>query len=149
MAEPLQVTRYAEGDRYEFHHDTDRRMARLLTFLAYINTPVSGGATIFPFAPGPNLDGSSLPMPLNIHNLDEGIAPIADYCLTDQFLRVSPQAGDAIVFYSMKPHLQIDEDAWHGACPVTAGTKLIVQRWIKVVPDPNYYSTDNSGEQQQ
>jgi hypothetical protein len=42
----------------------------------------------------------------------------------DQFLKVKPRKGDAIVFYSMAPNLEVDEAAWHAGCPPVVGTKV-------------------------
>ena len=49
--EELQLARYREGQAYEFHHDTDARLARQLTVLVYLTDvpPEAGGETIFPF----------------------------------------------------------------------------------------------------
>ena len=115
-------------------------MARLATFIVYIHSPMEGGSTIFPFVKGKNTTGTNLPTPLNPYNLDEGVKPISDYCLTDQYFKVDPSLGDAILFFNFNPSLQIDEAAWHGSCPVISGKKIILQRWIKIIPDPNYYA---------
>jgi prolyl 4-hydroxylase len=142
--EPLQLAKYAVDDKYEFHHDTDRRMARIATFLGYVNSPESGGWTIFPLVNGTNTKNTNLSPALDPFKLDLGVRDMQEYCETDQFLRVKPERGDSLLFFSMLPNLLIDEMAWHGSCPIISGEKLIVQRWIKYNPDPNYYSYRNA-----
>lgn len=138
--EPLQLAKYGTGEKYEFHHDTDYRMARVATFLGYVRTPESGGWTIFPLVNGSNTQSTSLPPPLDPFHLENGVQAMQDYCNSDQFLRIKPERGDAILFFSMLPSLRIDEMAWHGSCPVVSGEKLVIQRWIKYNADPRYYS---------
>ena len=145
--EELQISRYRKGEKYEFHHDTDQRLARILTILIYLSDVREGGETIFPFAIAAQADGKHellsseppLPPPVDLNNLRKsGIKPMAPYCArarngTADFVTVRPRKGAAVVFYSMSPGLQIDERAWHGACPVISrdDEKWVAQRWIK------------------
>lgn len=140
--EALQIVRYRFQEKYEFHHDTDRRLARIVTFLVYLSDVSEGGQTIFPFLPGNNTAQTTLPPPLDLKTIDtDGVRPMAEYCLTDQFLAFSPRKGDALFFYSMLPSLQLDELTWHGSCPVRSESqeKWVAQRWIRAYPDPRYY----------
>ncbi len=135
--EELQIVRYLPGQKYEFHHDTDKRMARVATALIYLTTVEKGGETIFPFV---RVKDGNMKPPLNPMNLHAGITDMKEYCDSDEFLKVKPVAGDMLLFYDMTPGLQIDEAAWHGACPVVKGEKIAVQRWIKHMPDPRFQS---------
>ena len=76
----------------------------------------------------------------SLGDLISGIQPMTEYCASDQFLKITPKAGSLLIFYSMLPDLNIDELAWHGACPVIKGEKIAAQRWIKYMADPSYES---------
>ena len=118
-------------------------MARVATFLGYVHSPESGGWTIFPFVNGSNTQNTTLAPPLDPLHMDTGVRGMQEYCDSDQFLRVKPERGDAILFFSMLPSLRIDKMAWHGSCPVVSGEKMVVQRWIKHNADPRYYNDYN------
>jgi prolyl 4-hydroxylase len=133
--ETLQIVKYGVGDKYEFHHDTDRRMARLATGLVYLNDVEEGGETIFPFV---EVSKGDLPLAVDNNDLVNGIADMAPYCASSQYLKIKPKAGSLLLFYSMKPNLNIDDLAWHGSCPVVKGEKYAAQRWIKYMGDPNF-----------
>jgi hypothetical protein len=142
--EELQIARYGKNERYEFHHDTDKRMARLATVIIYLSTPDRGGETIFPFADLRSthdaVPGGELPPPLDPWDLKKGLASMDEYCTSSQYesRRIKAVKGRAVVFYSMHPNLQLSEFAWHGGCPVLEGEKFLAQRWIKTSADPTY-----------
>jgi prolyl 4-hydroxylase len=136
--EELQVTRYKEGDYYEFHHDTDDKMASMITFLVYLNDVSSGGETIFPFIKNPQFndsrgDDEPLPPPVDPRRPGAPVASMAPYCASDRYLKIKPRKGDAILLYNIAPSLVLDQSAWHAGCPVGSGSgeKWIAQKWVE------------------
>jgi hypothetical protein len=45
-------------------------------------------------------------------------------------LKVKPEKGKVIIFYSMTPNGKVDPYSLHGACPVEAGLKWAGNKWI-------------------
>lgn len=93
--EELQVTRYREGDYYEFHHDTDDKTATMVTFIVYLNDVHSGGETLFPFIKNPHFNESTaaahdepLPPPVDPRKPGSPVAAMDPYC---QVCSLSPQ----------------------------------------------------------
>ena len=41
-----------------------------------------------------------------------------------------PRKGDAVVFYDLKPDLEIDPQSLHAGCPVKKGTKWVATKWM-------------------
>ena len=81
----------------------------------YLTTPEEGGETVFPSA-SRKVSG-----------------PQWSECAREGFA-VKPRRGDALLFYSLKPNGQKDEDSLHGSCPVLKGEKWSSTKWIHVVP---------------
>ena len=81
----------------------------------YLTTPEEGGETVFPSA-SRRVDG-----------------PQWSECAREGFA-VKAKRGDALLFYSLKPNGQKDEDSLHGSCPVLKGEKWSSTKWIHVVP---------------
>ena len=52
----------------------------------------------------------------------------------DGVLRVSPNAGDMVLFYNFNMDGSNDGAALHGGCPVKAGEKHIMTKWIRGQP---------------
>lgn len=102
--EPLQVLRYAPGERYHEHSDALPGVApnqqRVLTFLVYLNDGYEGGETSFP-AVG---------------------------------LKVRGRTGDGLLFRNASPDGRPDERAVHAGLAVTAGVKHLASRWIRAAP---------------
>uniref|UniRef100_A0A7S3LIY1 Fe2OG dioxygenase domain-containing protein n=1 Tax=Aplanochytrium stocchinoi TaxID=215587 RepID=A0A7S3LIY1_9STRA len=100
--ENLQFVEYLLGQKYDPHHDfgnTGKISQRFSTLLVYLNVPEQGGATSFPKA----YDG--------------------------QGIQIKPQAGDAVLFYSMLPDGNGDDLSIHSGMPVYEGTKYICNLW--------------------
>ncbi|KNC46097.1 proly 4-hydroxylase [Thecamonas trahens ATCC 50062] len=113
--EATQVLQYiGTGSRYVMHHDyfdvnAYRQNAqlqraykygavnRLATVFEYCSTVRSGGHTVFGRAGG-------LPQP-------------ADFADCNHGLRVAPEKGRVIIFYSLHPNGATDEFSLHGGCP--------------------------------
>merc|ERR1711924_269064 len=53
------------------------------------------------------------------------------YCESDYYLKVKPEKGLGILFFSYRPDYSMDEYAIHGACPVKRGYKGLFQRWMR------------------
>jgi prolyl 4-hydroxylase len=77
-------------------------LARFATLLLYLNSDVQGGATSFPRWAS---------------------------ATTNRELRVEPQAGKAVLFYSQLPDGNLDDFSLHAAMPVTQGEKWLINLW--------------------
>jgi len=115
-AESLQLVHYGLKQEYTAHHDfghtsidSANQPARFLTLLFYLNDGMEGGETSFP----------------RWVNAE-----------TFHSLRVTPQAGKAILFYSQLPDGNMDDFSQHAAEPVKAGEKWLINLWIW---DPVYH----------
>jgi len=137
--EGVQVASYREGDYYEFHHDSLMRRATVLLYLTDVPEG-DGGETIFPLVRAANIpDDVSAPLPpaviatpkekmdFKVHRMEE----MAPYCDSNFYLKIRPQAGTAIMFFSYRPDYSQDSYAIHGACPLKRGHKAIFQRWMR------------------
>lgn len=110
IAEPLQLVHYDVGQQYTAHHDfgyspTDSpyQGARFATLLLYLNEGMEGGETSFPRA-------------VNAE--------------TKEPLKVVPEAGKAVLFYSFLPDGNLDDFSQHSAVPVIKGEKWLMNLWV-------------------
>jgi prolyl 4-hydroxylase len=94
---------------YTGHHDfgfsridDENQGARFATLLLYLNSGVKGGATSFPRW-------------ANAETFHE--------------LRVEPEAGKAVLFYSQLPDGNLDDLSHHAAMPVLEGEKWLINLW--------------------
>jgi len=118
--EHIQVLRYGHTEKYSAHHDffhpnnyknDPRTMAliengkrnRFATVLWYLSDVERGGHTIFPRA-----GGKAYPRDM-------------DDCTRG--LKVKPEMGKVLIFYSLQANGAEDDYSLHGACPVIEGTK--------------------------
>lgn len=101
-AEPLQVVQYLKNQRYQPHYDASTTGAdtRFLTLLAVLQPASQGGCTSFPRA------------------------------FARRGLEVCLAAGDAVLFYSLLPDGNMDEDSVHSGDRVTEGTKWAANIWV-------------------
>jgi prolyl 4-hydroxylase len=104
LAEDLQLVNYKETQEYTSHHDfgysrigKDSQGARFATLLLYLNEGMIGGETSFPRY-------------VNAESFRE--------------LKVTPEAGKAILFYSQLPDGNLDDFSQHAAEPVIDGEKV-------------------------
>ena len=110
IAEDLQLVHYAPGQEYQTHHDFAYRPlsdsadpARFATLLLYLNDELEGGETSFPkFS--------------NAHTFLE--------------LKVKPEVGKAVLFYSQLPDGNMDELSQHRAHSVRKGNKWLINLWV-------------------
>ncbi|XP_057768881.1 probable prolyl 4-hydroxylase 9 isoform X2 [Salvia miltiorrhiza] len=117
--ESFNVLRYEIGQRYQSHYDAfnpaeygPQKSQRVASFLLYLSDVEEGGETMFPLENGKNIDS----------NYDFG------KCLG---LKVKPQRGDGLLFYSLFPNGTIDPASLHGSCPVIKGEKWVATKWIR------------------
>ena len=105
IAERLQLVHYDVGQRYTPHHDftmpglVNHQPSRFATILFYLNDDMEGGETEFPIW----LNGE-----------------------TSEALKVKPERGKAVLFYSLLPDGNYDTRSLHEASPVLKGEKVIV-----------------------
>jgi prolyl 4-hydroxylase len=124
--EPIQVLRYGNTERYTSHHDyfdprlyqKDKKTLRLIgngrrnrmvTVFWYLSDVEQGGETIFPRSGG-------------------GRERSFDDCETG--LKVKPESGKVIIFYSMTFEGKTDSNSLHGACRVVEGIKWAANKWV-------------------
>jgi prolyl 4-hydroxylase len=108
---------YFNPNQYRTQPDVVERMDlkrrnRMATLFWYINTlPAgTGGETFFPRA----LDGEG-----------KSITPWRmDYKDCRQGIKYPPVAGNAVLFYSLRPNGELEEHSMHGGCPVLEGVPL-------------------------
>jgi len=149
--EGAQVASYAEGNFYEFHHDS---LSRRATLLLYLNDVAEGdgGETIFPLVRSPHIPKDAVPpLPPAVHGEHglfkfkvDHLEPIGAYCDSDFYLKIRPEAGKGILFFSYGPDHEFDPYAIHGACPLHHGQKAIFQRWMRFQPNSLYEEADES-----
>lgn len=130
--EQLQVLRYGQTEKYDSHHDffdpklyqqdpgmqmlTQKgRRNRMITVLWYLSTVEEGGETVFPL-------------------YDKGPLDFPKEKECEIGLRVRPEAGKVIVFYSLTPDGALDPYSLHGACPVKQGVKWAANKWVWSAP---------------
>lgn len=46
-------------------------------------------------------------------------------------IQVAPRKGDAILFYNLLPHGEVDRKSLHASLPVTAGEKWVATKWVR------------------
>lgn len=110
IAEALQLVHYDPDQEYTAHHDfgynelNDPYQAqRFATLLLYLNEGMQGGATSFPRW-------------VNAETFEE--------------LKVEPQVGKAVLFYSQLPDGNMDDFSQHEAKKVLVGEKWLVNLWV-------------------
>lgn len=120
IAENLQLVHYDPGQKYTAHHDfgfsdledgdpelADSRFSqgtRFATLLLYLNDEgLVGGETTFP----------------RWSNAE-----------TFEQLRVNPEEGKAVLFYSQLPDGNLDDLSQHAALPPRAGEKWLINLWV-------------------
>lgn len=128
----VQVLRYGPSEKYDAHHDyfdpasykSDPGTLRLIdggrrnryaTVFWYLTDVDVGGETIFPKYGG-------APTPRNYSSCSVG-------------LKVKPQKGKVIIFYSLDPSGALDDYSLHGACSVGENNvKWAANKWIWNAP---------------
>ena len=129
--EYVQVLRYGHTEKYDAHHDyfdpesyrsdpntlkliENGKKNRFATVFWYLTDVEDGGHTIFPRAGG-----------------------LRELSFTDcsSGLKVKPQKGKVIIFYSLDASGARDPSSLHGACPVGEGNvKWAANKWIWNAP---------------
>ena len=130
--EYVQVLRYGTGEKYDAHHDffnanlykndpntlnliDGGKKNRFATVFWYLTDVNDGGETIFP-----KYGGASTPR---------------DFSSCEVGLKVKPQKGKVIIFYSLDAAGDLDDYSLHGACPVGEGNlKWAANKWIWNAP---------------
>jgi len=124
--EAFNILRYMPTQHYDSHYDTfdpkdfgKQFSQRIATFLIFLEAPEEGGETVF------KREGE-----------DFGNRTIADWrsCSDGLGVKVKPKQGDAVLFWSTTPDLELDPHSLHGACPVIKGEKWSAAKWIHEKP---------------
>lgn len=90
--------------------------------LMYLSDVESGGETVFDAAD----DLPTVP-PADL----SGLSDCARKSNTSS-LAVRPRAGDALLFWSLRPDGSLDHASLHGGCPVLKGKKWSATKWLRV-----------------
>lgn len=123
--EDVQVLRYQKTQYYGAHLDNwdpafysgqdtafieHGHNNRLITVFWYLSNVTEGGETWFPRSDG-------LPSPRDNYACDRG-------------LKVKPERGTVIFWYSLRPNGNTDQNGVHAACPVVTGEKWSANYWV-------------------
>eukprot|EP00546_Thalassionema_frauenfeldii_P022080 CAMPEP_0178905740 /NCGR_PEP_ID=MMETSP0786-20121207/6443_1 /TAXON_ID=186022 /ORGANISM="Thalassionema frauenfeldii, Strain CCMP 1798" /LENGTH=498 /DNA_ID=CAMNT_0020577381 /DNA_START=127 /DNA_END=1622 /DNA_ORIENTATION=- len=115
LAEQLQLVHYGKEQEYQAHHDFGYnsiddpwQAQRYSTILLYLNEGMKGGATVFPRW-------------VNAETFDA--------------LKVIPEIGKAVLFYSQLPDGNMDDLSQHEAQKLFDGEKWLTNLWVW---DPAY-----------
>ncbi len=130
--EYTQVLRYGHSEKYDAHHDyfdpqsyqrdpstlkliQNGKKNRFATVFWYLTDVNDGGHTIFPRA--------------------FGLPPVRSHSDCSQGLKVQPQKGKVIIFYSLNAAGEMDPLSLHGACPVGEdNVKWAANKWVWNAP---------------
>jgi len=131
--ESAQVLRYGNTEKYDTHHDyfdpslykkdpgvlrmtQHGRNNRMATVFWYLSDVESGGETVFPRY-------DKAPQPRNMQMFHAG-------------LKVKPERGKVIIFYSLTPDGNVDPLSLHGAAPVRGkdDVKWAANKWVWNAP---------------
>mmetsp|Transcript_36951 Transcript_36951/g.66463 ORF Transcript_36951/g.66463 Transcript_36951/m.66463 type:complete len:517 (-) Transcript_36951:119-1669(-) len=131
--EYVQVLRYGTSEKYDSHHDyfdpsaykSDKSTLNLIehgkknrfaTVFWYLTDVDEGGHTVFPRA--------------------GGLPPVMSHSDCSKGLKVKPQKGKVIIFYSLDASGAMDPLSLHGACPVIgeSDVKWAANKWIWNAP---------------
>jgi len=129
--EEVQILRYEKTQYYSAHLDNwdpqyygsntgwieGGHYNRLITVFWYLVDVAEGGETIFPRAEG-------LPQPHDMYSCEKG-------------LKVRPERGSVIFWYSLHPNGNTNPNGLHGACPVENGQKWSANYWVWNKPKSN------------
>merc|ERR1712194_338986 len=121
--EAVQILRYEKDQYYSGHLDnwdpmyyTDAAFVeyghrnRLITVFWYLSNVTKGGETLFARANG-------LPQPMDMYSCKKG-------------LKVTPELGTVIFWYSLHANGNTDPNGLHAACPVRKGEKWSANYWV-------------------
>jgi prolyl 4-hydroxylase len=83
---------------------------RMITVFWYMSNVTKGGETVFPRAFGN-------PQPHDMWSCEKG-------------LKVKSEQGKIILWYSLRPNGNVDDNSLHGGCPVKEGSKWAANKWV-------------------
>lgn len=122
QGELLQILHYGPSQEYKAHMDQvkhgDNGGLRAATVLAYLNDVEWGGETVFPNG----VPAEGIPHPSQRTDLSE--------CAQKAGLAIKPKRGDALLFYGLDLHGNVDHKAVHAGCPVLRGEKWTATKWM-------------------
>lgn len=145
-SERLQVLRYEPGGYFGVHHESTAFLRRFATALYYLGGPGdgNGGETAFPLGP----DGRG-GVPVGDDAAAAAVAAavsggnVTEACRVG--ISVSPEPGDALLFYNFDDEGEVDGTAMHAACPVTSGVKWAANHWFNI-PETGQWSSTKDDE---
>ncbi|KAK4466082.1 hypothetical protein QBC42DRAFT_259966 [Cladorrhinum samala] len=130
--EAFQLVRYHDGDLFGMHHDwfrealpdgkTGKSYNRLASFFVYLQADCEAGATYFPHLPPP---------PAEMMGDSEGGSERYQTTQNGTGLAVMPRLGSGLFWQNLHPNGTGDERTLHAGLPITKGTKIGMNIWIK------------------
>ena len=136
--EDFQLACYGVDELYGLHRDDSEKgpgADRAATVLIYLQSPDSGGATLFTRQELEIEVDLDTKRPLNTEA--GALKLFRHYCdhPKRKFVVVEPQVGRAVTwpnwYRDRKNHTQFCQKSTHGACPVLGGEKCVIQQWIR------------------
>lgn len=115
---------YSDSAWFEYGHNN-----RFITVFWYLTDVEKGGETLFPRANG-------LPQPSDMWSCERG-------------LKVKPEKGAVIFWYSLHPNGNTDPNGLHGACPVEEGQKWSANYWVWNKPRSATRANQNDDDQEE
>lgn len=133
--ERMWAQRYNVSGHYGYHYDwagsAGRGGDRISTFMVYLADDCTGGGTHFPRLERPGGSGERWCRFLDCEGEgdDQDTSASASGTATAKGITFRPIKGNAIFWVNLRPDGSGYPETWHGAFPVSSGTKVGLNIW--------------------